>query len=137
FESELRPAAPEMVRASHPMQALRPPVPQDALASTNLVVNVFDGGPRTTLTVRIGDRAPEPMARTRRLDPFVTELYARYPETKKSWVQATPSTHIWTARLPDDLAPGAHRVTIDGTDDYGRSIRSCAVLEVTGDGARG
>jgi len=137
FESELRPAAPEMVRASHPMQALRPPVPQDALASTNLVVNVFDGGPRTTLTVRIGDRAPEPLVRTRRLDPFVTELYARYPETKKSWVQATPSTHIWTARLPDDLAPGAHRVTIDGTDEYGRSIRSCAVLEVTGDGARG
>jgi len=101
------------------------------------VVNVFDGGPRTTLTVRIGDRAPEPLARTRRLDPFVTELYARYPETKKSWVQATPSTHIWTARLPDDLAPGAHRVMIDGTDEYGRSIRSCAVLEVTGDGARG
>ncbi|MCB4801922.1 hypothetical protein QO001_001179 [Methylobacterium brachiatum] len=137
FESELRPAAPEIVRASHPMQGLRPPVPQEALASTNLVVNVFDGGPRTTLTVGIGDRAPEPMVRTRRLDSFVTELYARYPETKKSWVQATPSTHIWTARLPDDLPPGAHRVTVAGTDEYGRPIRACAVLEVTGDGARG
>lgn len=137
FESELRPAAPEIVRASHPMQGLRPPVPQDALTATNLVVNVFDGGPRTNLAIRIGDRAPAPMARTRRLDPFVTELYARYPETRKSWVQATPSTHIWTAGLPDDLAPGAHRVTVAGTDEYGRPIRACVVLEVTGDGARG
>ncbi|SEF76995.1 Calcineurin-like phosphoesterase [Methylobacterium sp. 190mf] len=137
FESELRAGAPEVVRLTRPVQGLRPPVPQDALADTTLVVNVFDGGPRTRLAFRVGDAPPKPMARTRRPDPFVTELYERYPETKKSWVKAVPSTHIWTARLPDDLAPGAHRVTVEGADEYGRPIRGCTVLEVTGERGRG
>jgi hypothetical protein len=135
FESELRATAPEVARATRPVQGLRPPIPQDALADTTLVVNAFDGGPRTRLSVRIGNGEPTVLARTRRLDPFVVELFQRYPETKKNWVQATPSSHIWTARLPDDLAPGAHRVAIEGTDEYGRPIRACTVLEVTG--ARG
>ncbi|MCJ2068027.1 calcineurin-like phosphoesterase family protein [Methylobacterium sp. J-030] len=135
FESEARVGAVEVIRLTRPMQGLRPPVPQDALGDTTVVVNAFDGGPRTNLALRIGDRPAQPMTRTRRTDPFVAELFARYPETKKSWVQATPSTHIWTARLPDDLAPGAHRVTVEGTDEYGRPLRSCTVLEVAG--ARG
>ena len=135
FESELRAGALEMVRSTRPMQGLRPPITEDALGDTIMVVNVFDGGPRTRVAFRIGDRAPQTLVRTRRLDPFVTELFQRYPETKKSWVQATPSSHIWTARLPDDLAPGVHRVTIEGTDEYGRPIRGCTVLEVSG--ARG
>ena len=96
FESELRAGAPEVIRSTRPLQGLRPPVPQDALADTILVVNVFDGGPRTNLSFRVGDRAPQALARTRRLDPFVTELFERYPETKKSWVRAIPSSHIWT-----------------------------------------
>jgi hypothetical protein len=137
FESELRAGAPEVVRATRPMQGLRPPVPQDALPDTTLVVNVFDGGPRTELSYRIDDRSPAAMARTRRPDPFVTELFERYPETRKSWVRAIPSSHIWTARLPDDLAPGAHRVTVSGTDEYGRPIRGCAVLEILGERGRG
>ncbi|MGU3544441.1 calcineurin-like phosphoesterase C-terminal domain-containing protein [Methylobacterium sp. A52T] len=137
FESELRAGAPEVVRLTRPVQGLRPPVPQDALADTTLVVNVFDGGPRTRLAFWVGDAPPRPMARIRRPDPFVAELYERYPETKKSWVKAVPSTHIWTARLPDDLAPGAHRVTVEGADEYGRPIRGCTVLEVTGERGRG
>lgn len=135
FESEARAGAVEVIRLTRPVQGLRPPVPQDALADTTLVVNVFDGGPRTQLTARIGDRAPLALIHTRRTDPFVSELFARYPESKKGWVQATPSSHIWTARLPDDLAPGAHRVTVEGTDEYGRPLRGCSVLEVAG--ARG
>lgn len=137
FESELRPGAPETVRATRPMQGLRPPVPQAGLSATDLVVNVFDGRPRTSLAYRIGGAAPVAMARTRRPDPFVTDLYARYPAARKSWVKAEPSSHVRAARLPADLAPGAHRVSVEGRDEYGRPIRSCAVLEVTGEGGRG
>ena len=130
FESQRRAGMPEVIRSMRPTEALRSPVPQDALADTMLVVNVFDGGPRTRLTYRIGPGEAVPLQRTRRLDPFVVELFARYPETKKSWVQAIPSTHIWAVRLPEDLPPGAHRILIEGTDEYGRPIRSAAVLEV-------
>ncbi|MFC6790228.1 calcineurin-like phosphoesterase C-terminal domain-containing protein [Methylobacterium komagatae] len=131
FESQIRTGATEIVRATRPMEGLRSPIPQDALADGIAVVNVFDGGPKTRLTIRVGGRDPEPMIRTRRPDPFVTELFARYPEAKKPWVQAIPSSHIWTARLPADLAPGAHRISVEGSDEYGRPIRSAAVLEVT------
>lgn len=130
FESQLRSSAVEVVQATRPMESLRPPIPQDALADSTVVVNVFDGGPHTRLSIRIGDRDPEPMVRTRRPDPFVTELYARYPATKKSWVQAVPSTHVWTVPLPPDLPPGAHRIAVEGSDEYGRPLRSAAVLEV-------
>ncbi len=131
FESQIRSGAPEVVRSLRPMEALRPPIPQDALADSLLVVNVFDGGPKTVLTYRVGSNAPAPLVRTRRPDPFVTELFARYPESKKPWVGAVASTHIWTARLPADLPPGAHRILVEGSDEYGRPIRSAAVLEVT------
>ncbi|MCJ2027133.1 calcineurin-like phosphoesterase C-terminal domain-containing protein [Methylobacterium sp. J-067] len=131
FESQIRSGAPEVVRALRPMEALRPPIPQDALADSTLVVNVFDGGPKTAVTWRVGDGSAEPMVRTRRPDPFVTELFARYPEAKKSWVQAIPSSHVWTARLPADLPPGAHRITVEGSDEYGRPFRSATVLEIT------
>lgn len=131
FESQIRVGAPEVVRAMRPMEALRPPILEDALADSTLVVNVFDGGPKTSLSYRIGTQAPQPLVRTRRPDPFVTELFARYPDTKKAWVGAIPSSHIWTAQLPADLPPGAHRITIEGSDEYGRPLRSAAVLEIT------
>lgn len=131
FESQIRGGAPEVMRSLRPLEALRPPVSQDALVDTTLVVNVFDGGPRTTVTYRVEGRTPGAMVRTRRPDPFVTELFARYPETKKAWVGAIPSTHIWTARLPAGLPPGAHRITVEGSDEYGRPFRSATVLEVT------
>ncbi|MFD0938404.1 calcineurin-like phosphoesterase C-terminal domain-containing protein, partial [Methylobacterium trifolii] len=130
LESQLRGGAPEVLRDYRPMQTLRSPVPQEALAATDLVVNVFDGGPRTQVAYRIDDGPSQPMSRTRRPDPFVAELFARYPETKKPWVKAEPSSHIWVARLPADIAPGGHRITVDVRDEYGRPLRSAMVLEV-------
>ena len=40
-----------------------------------------------------------------RPDPFVEEVFARNEATKKAWVKADPSSHVWTARLPGDLGP--------------------------------
>ncbi|MGH7783433.1 MAG: hypothetical protein ACREO5_06300 [Candidatus Binatia bacterium] len=51
------------------------------------------------------------MIRQTRPDPFVVEVFGRNPETIKPWVKAEPSSHIWTARLPASLKPGAHATT--------------------------
>ncbi|MGU3538551.1 calcineurin-like phosphoesterase C-terminal domain-containing protein [Methylobacterium sp. A54F] len=135
LESQLRGGAPEVLRNHRPMQTLRSPVPFESLGATDLVVNVFDGGPRTRLRYRLDGGAPADLVRTRRPDPFVAELFTRYPETTKSWVRAEPSSHVFTARLPAGAArPGAHRITVEGTDEYGRPIRGSLVLEVTGEG---
>jgi hypothetical protein len=65
-------------------------------------------------------------------DPFVEEVFARNEATKKSWVRAEPSSHIWTARLPSDLGAGTHSLTVEATTEYGDKVRGRIALEVTG-----
>jgi hypothetical protein len=96
------------------------------------VVNVFDGGPRTGVEYRIGERAPVRMRRERRADPFVKEVFARNQATKKPWVKAEPCSHLWVARLPADLEAGTHCIKVRVTDEYGRGHHDHLVLEVTG-----
>jgi hypothetical protein len=71
------------------------------------------------------------MTHDKRPDPFVEEVFARNEATKKPWVKAGPSSHIWVARLPADLEAGTHRVDVIATDEYGRAHRDHLVLEVT------
>lgn len=103
---------------------------QDALALTDLVVNVFDGGPRTQVTCRIARHAPFALERTYQPDPFVGQVFARNGDTKKSWVEAISSTHIWTGRLPADLTAGTHRADICVTDEYGHEHRDSFLVEI-------
>ncbi|SFV08106.1 Calcineurin-like phosphoesterase [Methylobacterium sp. 174MFSha1.1] len=109
-------------------------IPAESAGGTTVVVNLFDGGPRSRVSFRVGDGPPVAMTRTRRPDPFVAALYARNAATKKSWVKAEPCSHLWVARLPRDLKPGTHRLTVEATDEYGRPHRDALVLEVL-DGA--
>jgi 3',5'-cyclic AMP phosphodiesterase CpdA len=113
-------------------QLLGSPVPRAALFASTLIANVFDGGDRTKVTMTIGERGPVSMARDARPDPFVEEVFARNEATKKVWVIADKSSHIWTARLPADLAPGAYRVVVEAVDEYGRTLTGRLALEVTG-----
>jgi hypothetical protein len=63
--------------------------------------------------------------------PFVEEVFARNEATKKPWVKAGPSSHVWVARLPADLDAGTHCIEVRVTDEYGREHRDHLVLEVT------
>jgi hypothetical protein len=113
-------------------QLVGSPIAQDAAGTTDLLVNVFDGGPRTTVEYRIGERAPVRMGRERRTDPFVKEVFARNQATKKPWVKAELCSHLWVARLPGDLEAGTHCIRVRVTDEYGREHHDHLVLEVTG-----
>ncbi|MGP0061007.1 MAG: calcineurin-like phosphoesterase C-terminal domain-containing protein [Beijerinckiaceae bacterium] len=110
------------------------PIDRENIYATNLVVNFFDGGPKSAVTYQIGDRAPVKMARTLRTDPFVEEEFARNEATKKPWVKAEPSSHVWMARLPADLDAGTHRIRVNVADEYGRAYQDHLVVEVRGDG---
>jgi C terminal of Calcineurin-like phosphoesterase/N terminal of Calcineurin-like phosphoesterase len=114
------------------VRLLGSPVPRDALSTSTLIANVFDGGDRTKVKMVIGDRAPIEMTRSSRPDPFVQEVFARNEATKKAWVSADNSSHIWTARLPGDLAPGTHRVVVEASGEYGQRLSGRLALEVTG-----
>ncbi len=108
------------------------PVPRTAIGASTLFANVFDGGERTKVTMTVGARPPVEMSREVRPDPFVEEVFQRNEATKKAWVKADPCSHIWTARLPGDLEPGAHRVVVEAVDQYGREQTGRLALEVTG-----
>jgi hypothetical protein len=108
------------------------PISRESAYSTSVVVNFFDGGPRTRVTCEIGRRAPIAMSRVLRPDPFLQEEYARNEATKKPWVKAEASSHVFVARLPPDLAVGTHTIRVRAVDEYGREHRDHLVVEVTG-----
>src|SRR5271170_1457889 len=114
------------------VRLLGSPVPREALSASTLIANVFDGGEKTKVKMVVGDRAPIEMARRARPDPFVQEVFARNEATKKSWVKAEDCSHVWTARLPGDLAPGTYPVVVEATGEYGQPLSGRLVLEVTG-----
>ncbi|MCW8984094.1 MAG: calcineurin-like phosphoesterase C-terminal domain-containing protein, partial [Thermoanaerobaculales bacterium] len=98
--------------------------------STQVLVNLFDGGPRSSVEFTIGDHPPVPMVRFVGTDPFAIELFQRAKETIKPWVEAVPTTHLWTAQLPEDLRPGVHTITVRAIDDYGQEHVAHKVFEV-------
>ena len=131
LDSEFRRARKELYSEFRMGELLGSPVPQESAFATNLIVNFFDGGPRTSVEYRIGERAPVKMERVVRTDPFVEEVFARNEATKKPWVKAEPSSHIWSARLPSDLEAGTHCIGVRVIDEYGREHRDHLVVELT------
>src|SRR5262249_35089608 len=110
----------EVYREFRMGQLLGSPLPKSRVDATEVVVNFFDGGPRSKVEYRIGKRAAVPMVREARPDPFVQEVFGRNEATKKPWVKAEPCSHLWVARLPADLDAGTHCIAVVATDEYGR-----------------
>ena len=133
LDNQLHVRDPEVARAYTVERLLGSPISVEAVGATDLVVNVFDGGPRTRVSLRFGGEVKAiQMERVRRPDPFVAQIYARNADTKKPWVSAIPSSHVWVARLPAELGPGTHRADVEVVDEYGRVRRQAMIIEVVG-----
>ncbi len=104
----------------------------DQLPAAELLVNLFDGGPKSVVRFRIDDGPYLPMKRISRPDPYMVETFARNKATVKSWLTATPSSHLFSADVPDDLSPGTYRVSVQATDEFGRQHHAHSILEITG-----
>ena len=129
-ESRLHGNVKEVMRDYRPGQLIQPPVQFAAVPATTLVANVFDGGPKTVVTMQIGTSDPLPMARKRRPDPFVEDVFDRNETVKKPWIKAEPSSHVWVARLPATLATGTHRLLVRAVTEYGDTVTGTMALEV-------
>jgi hypothetical protein len=132
IDSEFHSANREIKYQFRPGQLYSSPIIHASLGAATLIANVFDGGPKTKVTMRIGDRAPVEMAPRRMSDPFVEDVFARNEATKKPWIKAEVSSHMWAARLPRDLDVGAHRVIVEAVTEYGDVVTGRLALEVTG-----
>ena len=105
-------------------------IAQNKLQDAQILVNVFDGGPRTTVEACVSGCSPSIMARTFRSDPLTEDLFRKAGPSKKSWVRAEPSSHIWQATLPTDLAPGLHRLNVTVKNEYGALHQGALIFEV-------
>lgn len=134
FVSASRPAdaAPVRVSIVTPGVAAGDPVPQNRLGASRLMANVFDGGPRTQVSYEISrvSGGPRPMQHVAATDPAFCDMQARAPDAFKSWVKPINSSHLWSAPLPADLAPGAYRLSVMLIDEYGRKRSVSSLLEV-------
>ena len=97
-----------------------------------VLVNLFDGGPKSQVFFRIGEGEEMPMTLTRRKDPLIDEMWMRNPDSKKSFVNTAPSSHLFEADLPDELTPGIYTLSVRAVDEFGRTHHGHSILEISG-----
>jgi hypothetical protein len=107
----------------------------DAVPAARVIVDVFDGGPETTVAFSVAERPAVSMQRQSMIDPWQNELFLRNPEVTKSWVSAVPSSHVWVGDLPDDLAAGTYTLSVRVQDEFGCVYHAHRVLEIEGSSA--
>ncbi len=97
-----------------------------------IIANVFAGSSRSHVAYRIDEGKPQAMERRVTEDPFVRNLWEnRDEELHKAAQQPNGrTTHLWFAKLPDDLEPGTHEVTIIEKDIYGDTHRASQIFVV-------
>ena len=111
-------------------ELLRSPITATQAAGTRLVVNLFDGGPKSRVSFSLDGGAAIEMARVSRPDPFVQQVYGRHAETMKKWVKPQNCSHLWSAALPAGLAIGTYALKVSARDEYDRPHAESMVLEV-------
>ena len=100
------------------------------LKDTKIVINIFDGGPRTTVYACVSGCSASITKRAPRHDPMTQDLFEQAGTTKKPWVQAERSSHIWQAELPADLPSGLHRLNVTAENEYGQIHHGAMIFEV-------
>lgn len=100
---------------------------------TRLVVNLFDGGARDTVWYSLDDDDPIEMRYTVRTDPYVERIHAQYAESDSAYGRPVRSSHIWEAKLPDNLTPGLHQVIVTSQDEFGQAQRGTFTFEIAAD----
>lgn len=122
-------------------ERLSPVLSLEQLAGVKVVVNVFDGGPRTKVSCEVigGDgtkradaRLPLAMQRTSVCDPFTVETFCRHKSELKPWVEPSVASHIWKAAFPRSLCTGSYRLLVTVDDEYGHRFSGNMLLEVVG-----
>ncbi|MEL6823920.1 MAG: calcineurin-like phosphoesterase C-terminal domain-containing protein, partial [Calditrichota bacterium] len=122
----------EAMRDYRPGEHLDGHMSIDEARAAQVVVNLFNGGPNSTITFQINDGPTVKMKHERRPDPLHTELFFRNTETSKPWARTVPSSHIWIADLPADIKTGTHTLTVTAVDEFGKTHHSHVILEIYG-----
>ncbi len=100
--------------------------------AASVLVNLFDGGPNSKVFFSVAGRQEIEMQLSLRIDPMIDEMWKRNPDSKKSFVNAAVSSHLFEADLPDDLGAGTYTLSVRAVDEFGRTHHAHSILEITG-----
>lgn len=99
------------------------------LDKTTVYANVFNGSEQSNVEFRIGESGDwTTMEHTRVIDPNYQAIYdAELAALEKGakWRKLSapiPSSHLWKATLPAELAAGAHILRVRTKDQHGRKF---------------
>jgi hypothetical protein len=111
-------------------------VATEKLASTEIFVNVFNGSPKSTVEMRVGDEGEwQRLARRVMIDPAYQRVFdAEDAIPDHPWrklPKPQPSTHLWRGTLPNGLSAGIHLIQVRTTDMHGRSFDGQRSIRVT------
>lgn len=100
-----------------------------AYPAWGVYANVSMGQDDSRVEVRIDDGEWKPMARVAQPDPALLAENMRDDDAQAlrgydRSPEAEPSTHLWRAALPTDLAAGAHRIEVRAFDEWRGELRA-------------
>ena len=84
-----------------------------------LLVNIFDGGPRTSVFVDISNKR-HVLRRVTAIDPYTAALFDQADNTIKYWVRPEPSSHLWALDAASFTNPDLTAAQLTVLDEYGR-----------------
>jgi len=120
----------------------------DDLEDTKVIVNVFSGSQRSTVEMKVaGSEKWIPLDFTPMPDPYNKWMHSLSPfldgrledgsriDEPLGYKMDKPrsSSHIWSATLPTDLAPGTHYILVRTTDMFGREWTGNRIFRVRTD----
>ncbi len=83
------------------------------------IVNYHAGGPRSRIAVDWGDGVLRELQRQPGVDPRVRSIYAQQRDSIPEWIEALPTTHLWTGILPSSARKEQVVPEFEITDEYG------------------
>lgn len=110
-------------------------VPRARAAGSEVLVNVYAGGPDSQVEMRFGDTQEwQALVRVERTDPFYVELLAREtalgPKAGRALPPAAPSLHLWRGVLPADPPPGTHTLEVRSRDRFGQNFSARRLIRI-------
>jgi hypothetical protein len=102
----------------------------DSLELEKIIVNVFAGHPDDIVEYDLDHHPPVKMNYKIMKDPLMVEFFNSHKQLDEWPVNASESTHMWIADLPDDLNEGSHKIKITTTDMFGNTFSAHRIFEI-------
>ena len=105
-------------------------IDRHTIDSVNIIINVFNGNTFSEVTYRIDNSPSDDLKKAKMKDPFAIQLFTENSQCYKEWMSVGISNHMWTGKLPSDLAVGMHKIIVNAKDEYGNEFRKASIFEI-------